>query len=342
MADVDLGSGYRGLAGVGKEDADAWGTLVAPAELLPFVSEDIKLTNTRAESNALLGQAGTEDRRDIIKEEVSGSLVCDADYQALDILLGLTLGGTVNHSGASDPYTQEFLQTMSDIQRSVSLAFDKRVEDSYVEGVKITEMVWSSTVDGVTVTFNVTGETISRGTTHQTTLRALSFTNGRRIYHNHATFRIADCADALAAGDSYDISEFEMVFTNNLATDHYGADSGTKISEQYRNGKISVTFRFVLRSYDANTFVNACDNDTKMQADIVYTGPTLGGGNYSLTMEFPTVKVISADFPISDEGLIQHTVECVCHNNNGNTNMSAIDEQIEMTVLNQRDAACWS
>jgi len=335
-----LGAGYHGLCGVGKETT--YGTLVAPAELLSFELADINQGIEKAESRMLVGKAWNEDNEGIIKKVVSGTLVCTADYQALDILFGLALGGTINHSGASAPYTQVFSLKDGDIDRSVSLAIDKRVEDDYVAGVKINEMTFTSTPENVGVSFAVVGQELTRGTTHQATLRGLTLTLGRRLYHEQAVFRIADCSDALAAGDAQAISEFELTLNNNLAIDHYTTTSGVKIAEPFRNGKGTVTFRFTLPRYSANTFVDARDNETKLQADITFTGATLGGGNYELKFEFPTVKVTSAEYAINDEGLIQHVVECKCYNNNGNTNMSSIDEPLQLTIKNNRDSAAWS
>lgn len=341
MADADLASGYRSLCGVGAEGADAYGTLVAPTELLPFVSCDVVQNIVKAESKMLVGKAANEDNEDLIKKEVSGSLVCYGDYQALDILWGLALAGTWTTSGASAPYTHEVLLSLADIQRSVSLAVDKRVEDDYLQGIKVNELTFTSNPDGVLVSFGCIGQEVTRETTHQAALRALSYTLGTRMFHDQAVFRIADCADALAAGDALGISEFEMTLNNNLATDHFTTTGGTKIDEPYRNGKLTVTIRFTIPQYAANTFVAARDAETKLQADIVFTGPTLGGGNYTFTLEFPTIKITSAEYPISDEGLVQHVVEGKCYNNNGNTNMSSIDEPMELTILNNRATAAW-
>lgn len=342
MADANLGSGYRAKCGVGKEGADAYGTLVAPTEIVPFVSLDTNQNIVKAESNVLIGEAWNEDNEDLIKKEVRGSLVCIADYEALDFLFALAFASTVTKTGASAPYSHEFILSTADIQRSVSLSIDKRIEDDYVEGVKIDELVFSSTPDNVGVTFGIVGEEITRGSTHQAALRALTFTLGKRLFHDQAVFRIADCADALAAGDAQDVSEFEMTLNNNLAVDHYTTTSGVKISEPYRNGKGTVMFRFVIPTYAANTFVAARDSETKLQADIIYTGATLGGGTYTLKFEFPTVKVTSAEYAISDAGLIQHVVECKCYNNNANTNMSAIDEPVELTIQNNRATEVWA
>ena len=221
------------------------------------------------------------------------------------------------------------------------MAVDKDVEDDYFEGVKVNDFTWHSAPNEVIATFGSVVEDRTRDTTHHETLIGLAFTLGRRIFHHQAVFRIADCADALAAGDAIGISEFEFVINNNLKADDFTTVSQRLPAEQKCNAKALVTIRFTIPRYTAKTWVDALENETKLQADIVYTGPALGGGNYEFKLEFPTLKVVNATYDIDGPALINHVVECECYRNNANTNMS-ISQPAKLTIKNARATAAWS
>lgn len=337
-----LAAGYKAYVAVGVETE--YGTIVEPTELLPAISADITMNAIKAESNMVVGEAFNEDNRDTVKYETSGALTCIGDYQALDILIGAALGGTITKTGSSVPYTHENVLSTADNERHFTIGIVKDVEDDYIHSAKINEMIVTSNPDGVIFTFNVVANKRTRATTHNTAIKALAFTLGRRIFHDHLVFRIADCANALAAGDAISISEFEMTLNNNFQTDCYDTSSTSKTypAEPFRNGKGTVMLKFTVPRYTANTLVAALESETKLQADAIWTGPTLGEGNYTMTMEFPTVKVISASYPQTDDALIPLEVECQCFNNNANTNMNTIAEPVEITMQNSRATAAWT
>ena len=101
-------------------------------------------------------------------------------------------------------------------------------------------------------------------------------------------FRIGDQANALAAGDRMEISEFEISFDRNMTDDDYVARavSAQLPIQPVEGGFRACGFKVKLPRYAADTLVDWKAADTALQADFVFTR-----GGESITIEHPEVRV---------------------------------------------------
>ena len=334
----ELAAGYASLAGIGLESlAGDWATLVAPTIKIPFVNENLNQLIDYLENNALEGERGYESPT-IIGYKTSGPLRVQASYRSSEFLIYAALGGDSAITGASAPYTHT-LDIGDNILRSMSIIIEKDVTCWEIAGARINTMTLvSSPTEGVYWDIELIAKKVTRSTTHRAALAALTYNeNNPRLFHHQLAFRLADCADALATGDIIGPSDISLAINNKLIPDDVTSKSGLYIEEPRRGGKTEILLNFTLPRYEADTLLDFRDNGTKLQADLIYTGGTCGGGNYSQTINLTTLYIKEITAPVSDETKVPLSVACQCYRNDGNTNMSETEE-LEVLLDNGNDA----
>jgi len=344
----EMGAGYHSRCGIGLESlAGAYDAtrLVAPTILMPYVNENLDKVVEYLESNVLAGKRGYNPPR-IIGYKTSGPLRVRAHHRLAEYLWFAALGGTDSKSGVAAPYTHQ-LDKGEDILRTMSIIIDKDPDGGDVIkcwniiGAVINKLTLTSSVtEGVYLDLELVCYDITRTTDHRAALAALSWVEqSAELFHDQLVFRMADCADALAIGDKQNISEFSLTIDNKLIADDKSCVSGKYIHRPRPNGKAIFTLDFSLPRYEADTLLNAKDAGTTMQADIIFTGDALGGGNYATQIYLPEIYLKSLPAPGGGEEKITLSGSGQCYRNKNNTNMATITEELQVKLLNSNDTA---
>jgi len=342
----EMGAGYHTRCGIGLEslaaDYDAT-RLVAPTILMPFVNENLDKVVEYLENNVLAGKRGYEAPH-VIGYKTSGPLRVRAHHRLAEFLWFAALGGTDTKSGASAPYTHQ-LDKGEDILRTLSIIIDKDPDGGDVIkcwniiGAVINKLTLTSSVkEGTYLDIELVCFDITRTTDHRAALAALSFVEqSAELFHDQLVLRMADCEDALGDSDKQRISDYSLSIDNKLLSDDQDSVSGLYIDRPRPNGKAEISLSFSIPRYYADTLINAKDDGTMMQADIVHTGGALGAGNYKTEILLPTVYIKSLPAPASGEEKISLSGMAQCYKNNGNTNMATITEEIQVKLYNGND-----
>lgn len=332
---MPLGKGYVAKAGIAKETV--YGTVVAPAEQIPLlpgesVNEIIEFT----EQEVLMGYRGRE-VPDITAIVINGDFVAEGNYQALDILWAQIFGGTTGISG-SGPYVHT-IDLGEDISRSISLHIEKDVSVWSFGGLSVNTATFTSApgTNPAQLSCSIIGKNLDRSTTHRAALDALSASGIPRMLFHQCVLRIADCADALQASDEVGHSNLELVINNNLITDQRDTESGLYILQPFANDRREITLNITIPRYMGDEFLDYYTNATNLQADIVFTS-----GAYIWKLELPTLRVKACDAMIDSAGIVPVNVSMQAYRNDGNTNMSGITEECELTITNDRAVAIWT
>lgn len=341
----EKGAGYHSMCGIGLDSlAGDWGAFVVPTIKQPFTDESIDQVTEWLEDNALCGKRGRE-YPTIIGKKTSGTLRVHANHRVSEFLYFAALGGADTFSGVADPYTHQ-LDKGEDIVRAMSIIIDKDpygasvIKPWQIHGAMINKLTLTSSVtEGVLIELELIAQKITRDDTHRAALVALACGQRvARLFHNNMVLRMADTVDALAAGDIQKISEFSLSIDNKLVPDDRSSVSGEYIHQPIVGGKPDFILNFSIPRYEADTLLDAKDGGTLLQADIIYTGVTLGGGTYGTTIKLPTLYVKSLPAPVSGEEKIALVGMAQCYRNNGNTPMAAVTEEIQITLDNDNDA----
>lgn len=332
-----LGAGYKAKAGGGKQTTD-FKTIVAPAEFLPILPGDsLNKTLDWAEQEVLKSKAGRE-VGDIIGIKVAGGLEFEANYQETDLLWALALGGITTISG-SGPYVHG-IPLSEDISRWLAFHMEKDVNVWSFTGLMINALTFNTAPDTSPATISIDGVCydLTQDTTHRAALTALSDPEKPRLLWHQSVLRIGDLGDALASPtDDQEYNSLSMVMNNNLAVDQRDATNGLYILEPKRNGRREITLTIGYPRYKADTLRVWQLAKTLLQADLTFTS-----GAYIFKIEFPTLVLKEFSAPAGDEGIIPIEATFQVYRNQGNTFMSTITEEMEVTITNDRDAAIWT
>lgn len=341
----EKGAGYHSACGIGLNSlAGDWDTFVPPTVKQPFTDESLDQVTEWLEDNALCGKRGRE-YPTIIGKKTSGALKVYANHRVSEFLYFAALGGADTKSGEAEPYTHQ-LDKGEDIVRSMSILIDKDpygttvIKPWQIHGAMINKLTLvSSAIEGVHLELELVARRITRDVTHRAALIALSCGQRvARLFHNTMVLRLADTVDALAGdGDIQKITDFSLSIDNKLVGDDHTSASGVFIHQPIVGGKPDFILNFSIPRYEADTLIDAKDDGTMMQADIIYTGATLGGGNYKTTINLPTLYIKSLPAPVGGEEKISLSGMAQCYKNNGNTNMTGITEEIQVILDNDND-----
>ena len=288
MADASLGIlGRMGIV----TGAATWETVSFPgsATTIPFISETLVSAFNRIEQNSLVGYGGRLPSDQGV-EVLTGTTEHIMDYTTMHVLLTAVLGddtaGTItieNRHGAGSA-------------KAFWIEIDKE-HTEYVFGPgKPTKLTITGEKDGQ---IKVSLEWVFFGFQSKSS----GFTGGAwtptpRMLFEHGVFRVADQANALAAGDEINPSSFEITFDRGMKTDDFVADATypkqtlIPIENDFR----SAQFKVSIPRYESDAFGTWKAADTPLQGDIVFT---LSGN--TLTISMPELR-ISEGFDASIDG----------------------------------------
>jgi hypothetical protein len=330
----ELGSGVKLKAGTGKETA--WGDLIAPDEFLPITpGESVKDVIEWLEKNVLKGKSGRE-AGDISGKHVAGTINLEANYQAIDRIWALLMGGGAGLPSGTGPFVHT-ISKAEDPLRSLSLHLEKDVNVWSINGIVINSLSLGCGPDGVNVACDVVGKgPILQATTHRAALAALTDPEKPRLMFHQAVVRIGDLADALADGDKQEISNWTWTWNNSFAVDHRTVKSGYFRAQPRRSGWAECTLSITLPRYEADTILEWHKNQTKLQCDITFTN-----GNYIFKIQMPTLYIKDCDGNAGDEGIIPLNATLQAYRNSGNTFITETEEAV-LSITNDRGTAIWA
>ena len=333
-----LGAGYNARCGIGLESlAGIWGTLVAPTILMPFTTESLNIGVEWLQNNTLIDKLGQESPTKV-GETISGGLQVRASYRNSEYLIYAAMAGVEAKTEASSPYKHTF-DMGATWTRDMSIVIEKDVSCWNITGAKINTFTLNSSHESVYWDMDVIGKLCTLATTHRAALAALTYSESNpMIFHHQLAFRIGDTTDALAAGDVINVSDLSLSLNNKLQTDLYTSTSGLYITEPQVNGKPELTLSLTMPRLETTTLIDAHKLGTKLQADIIYTGGTCGGGTYKMTINLPTVYITEAPPAIGGEEMISVPITCQCVRNDSNANMAEVNA-MELILENAGDTA---
>ena len=331
-----LGTGYKIKCGIAKESI--YGTLVAPTEVVPILpGESFNKSFTFAEQEMLKAKNARE-VPDIIANVVNGSVSFEANYQEVDLFWALALGGVCTISG-SGPYDHS-IPIAEDIERSLSLHMEKDVNVFSFAGVKINTLTFTFAPDTspATMDLDFVAKTLTQDTTHRAALAALNDQEKPRLLFHQALVRLGEDDDALASPtDDICVSNFVFTLNENLVVDQRCTTTGKDILEPLRHGRRDLTITMTIPRYDSDQLRTWQTGETNLQMDVVFTS-----GNYSFSMEMPTLRIKDWSALAGDAGIIPVEVTLQAYRNDGNTPMAAITEEIAIGLSNDRSTAIWT
>ena len=289
---------------------DSW---TAVDEMLPFNDESVNQAIDFIENNVLEGKASRRaPDQGFIK--VGGAINGDFDYNnfgsIIKAAMGAEAGGVYTFSDALDNIIGvEFEKTQS---RWRTMA---KINELTIEGQKN---------EGVKISIGLVGKQITRSAT---AFPALSISSQSRVLFSQLTYRIGNQDDALAGGDELEISSFRIHINNNLADDH-GTNAQRTILEANRNGFRTVEFEIGFDRYASDAMFDWFDAGTKLQSDLTFTD-----GSATWLIEIPEI-IINGEpgAPIGGPEIIAESVPMSCYRNTSNTPMTAIDDEVRMTL----------
>lgn len=330
----ELGSGVKIKAGTGKETE--WGDLVPPDEFLPITpGESVKDVTEWLEKNVLKAKSGRE-TGDISGKHVAGAFNVEANYQSIDRIWALLMGGGAGLPSGTGPFVHT-ISKAEDPLRSLSLHIEKDVNVWSINGIVLNSLSLACGPDGVSVGCDAIGKgPILQDTTHRAALAGLVDPGKPRLMYHQAVVRIGDLVDALDTDDEQDISNWNWNWNQSFATDHRSVKSGYFRKQPRRSGWIESTLGITLPRYEADTILDWHKNQTKLQCDITFTS-----GIYIFKIEMPTLHIKDCDGNAGDEGIIPVNATLQAYRNSGNTFITETEEAV-LTITNDCETAIWA
>lgn len=295
-----MGQGFATRAGVvTQSDFD---TAVAVTNILTFMNENVTRQKPGFSSSFLNAYSG-EQLPEFPIEHVTGDIGGEAVIDAIDtdpigwehILYGAL--GAVTYSA-----TYGNMYTIAATLPKFTIAFLKRtgvVWENIGCFINTFEFRASAGDQKVTWTAGVLGRqqlmTADVGITNTSgTFDGLAPGEvPAKIMFSDLVIRLADTADALAAGDQINITEFALSINNNLEDPVFASPDNTIHTtagfpmEFIRNGFKEVTLSLTLPRYEAETFFAGHLAGTAYQCDLVFTV-----GSYTHKIFLPLVYVM--------------------------------------------------
>jgi len=282
-----------------------WDTAQVTVDALLPVKSETLTTNFEQIHSAMLGRASQYAPKQGTRM-VQGDLVLELDYnfgyQMLRFAMGTEAAGVFNLANAL-----QYLQVW----------IDKGVSRYVFPSVAVNRMTLSGRPDEPLLL--TLGCVASTGLRVATAFPSLSATHDRVILAE-STLRIADQADALAGGDAWTFSGFELTLDNALRLDGK-SNASTKLVLQperngFRTGALSVEFP----RYDSDQFATWRDAHTTLQADIV-----LNGASADFTIQMPSMTIAGgADANVGGPEVLTNSVALEL-NGAANAFMAGID-----------------
>ena len=308
---MSTGQGIASRCAIGAETT--FGTAVAVAELLPFSAESINKAITQLEAQHLDGTVGRRALKNSVISVV-GALEGEAvwDEDAGDpIGIERVLRGFLGSSSTSTDNNQ--YKTANAIDDHYTLCFNKQVSNWEIVSAKFNTFSLTGQAGGkIMFSTDVIGQTLLRtgdaGITNAiAAVTALSnTTQPENIAFDDLIFRIGDQSDALASGDQYKISDFELSGNNALSEPDWSTVDSVHTNnlltlEPIRNGQREINLKIGLPRYDSDQLFTWLNNGTALQADLKFSS-----GSYYFNIFLPNIKIMGDPAaPISGPEIIK-------------------------------------
>jgi hypothetical protein len=337
-----LGVGEQTRAGQGLESLVAYGTIVAPTILLPYVSESLNLDQNWQEQEILKGNSERA-YPTLTGKKVGGSIRFKGGYRQLEWLVFAALGGDDSFVDTNDPAFLHTIDPANSILRASTLIIDKKVQYWNMLGMKVNKFTIDSSPDGVYFDYDLQGYALTEVDTYSTEMAALDWLEHQIMFHHQLVFRLGDCTNDLTdIDDAQAVSKISMELDNSLSPNAQTTTSGLNYPEPMMSGFRKTGLKFTIPRYEASTWRTAFLAGTKLQADLIWTGAEIGdsGFYYTFTVRLPTLYIKSCNVPVGGPDTVPVDVVCDCYANNGNTStdMAAITAEIQIAMQNGSDA----
>lgn len=292
-----IAHGFSSIMGVGVEST--LGTPVAATQKKCYIDESIDETINEILDNSLCGTAargeGQQGTR-IIEGGISYPLRLDLADLVLQNFFG-TLSVDTPSAGTN---TYELENSIDGV--GLTVAIDKQVAVFEWAGYKTSSLTISgSPTDGIIVSCDGFAKSLDLASVLNTSASLAALAEGDVFYtFQQAVVRIGDLADALAAGDSFEMSEFSIELNRNLEPVEVNAQDRTEALE---NNFRESTFTITIPQYQSNFFIDAHRAHTRLQCDIVMTN-----GTATKTIRMPKLIVTDYTANISGPEYVTHEV----------------------------------
>jgi len=226
---------------------------------------------------------------------VNGGVTANCELNSLAVLLEAAIG---NHSAGVSAFAEGTANTKKlSLGRKDGVTY-KQYANVYVKSLKL-----SSTPDNL---FMVEPEFIGVTAEVRDSLANwpanVALADEAFTFHEMSGsgyFRVADQADALAAGDHIQINDFSIDIVTGFDEEHYNSyEILTPVFGQVRP-EVNASFR--ISKHDADTFLSYRDNMTKLQASIlIYKSATK-----QIQIDIPNFII---DTELTDDDLVKQEV----------------------------------
>jgi len=262
--------------GIKKLTSITWATQVWTTvdELIPFVDETLTREFERIESESKTG-SGARDPSDQGREVVKGTTKHQLDYNNFDSLMEGIYGSVSSRQfDISDDHLDVYF----------CVEIEKQVSRWRFWPGKITKATITGEKNGIIM---LELEWIFReGTRSATAFPSISPLAQNHVLFQSLTHRIADQADAIAAGDVLGIDSFSIEHDNVLIQDDQDSESDQQIIEPIPGGKRNITYGIKKPRYTADTLPDWKDANTALQADLVFSA-----GGETFTVWLPELRI---------------------------------------------------
>ena len=328
------GKGFEGIIGVVKEGA--YGTVVEVTEALPFVKEDYVREVEKHVDEVLRGEAG-QGASIAGNKKFHGPIPQKLTYEDCDLLIAMGMGAAATPEANGDLYDGTY-SLAADILYSFTSAIYKGVSVWEYAGNKVNTMKISGSANKpMDIEFGVAAKDLDRASATNTAgiLQALDTEDdAQKIMFSDLEFKIVAQATALSGETEKGINSLNFSLDNKLIVDQFDNRALTAL-EPLRNGIREVKFNFEVPRYEAETYIDWCDNHTSLHAYLKFTY-----GNYLFDIHIPNLKIDKAQAPIEGAGLIPQKVECTCHRDPGSVSATfTCTDEFEIDVTNGRSAS---
>lgn len=294
---------------------------------VPAVSEALSRNMQYIDEGPVLIAGKTASRRKNLQgqEQSGGTVTYRVDYDNVKLIMEAALG-----TGTGTPF---IITPAAEITKYTSILVDNTVERYQYLGGVIEELriIGDVTADNGIITMEADW-VFQTGAASATAALTASLTASTYAKMGEMTFRIADTADALAAGDALKIGKFLIRIKNNLRIEY--ASESAYIVAPIREKPRETTFEFTCPNYSDNTVQAtvraAIRAHTILQADLTWDGP----GSDAIKIEIPEMYAADVVPPnLSDASTLTLPVKLNCFENvNNQTHMSSVDNDIQITL----------
>ena len=363
-----MATGIGHLSYCGAIEQAAYRTALDVTNKIPFVSESITEDIARIENEILQGSAGRVGD-EAGPKSVTGSIEMvmqhdevDTEFVGVGLPIAAAMGAVAWDSGGSRDVNQ--ITLADNPAEPVTFAFEKTVGIHEIVGTMFKGFTISGssgsdirgTFDCVAYDYDLTPENESSDLSSLPDDQPSSWLFGDITFRMSTSFAnvLTDAADSCAISSfslNYDagMSDPEFATPLNAVSDPYGTSALLTMKPE-RNAFREVTLDLTVPRYTANTWLDAYQADSPIQADMTISA----SGTRRAWIHLPYMKIISIDTNISGPDFIPINMTLKCfrgasYNAGGGNAYSyftdgstLIDEEFAIETDNDRSAAIFS